>query len=1532
MFNVTPRYKIHEHFVKGHFKFYEFSSRTQGVYCGWAIGNNAVSKSENAAVNTDYDDADDDESEVQALLSGYETDRSRAVYGFSEDIDFIQKGLGGVEGMYIKMNGMNVTLTFPKSERNMDTHAFIERKDITLEKITAKTKSLLQDANYRPLKITINEDAEKYSVNFGYLKRVHKSTLLKYYSVKYDDTCTGKKHEKKLLTETSIGSVLPEYVLIMTGDTQHMHALKHKALSSAYVPVFLKDLNRLRCDIWKKAKDACDRLENMPKPPEPDNVLAFDTATQNLVEHLKYTTRQQTSFVSSQYSFICNGYQLTSDNSLAWTNIKTGRVGNIHSFDDATYIREIDDWDKCVQDAPPHEESIFLIIRNKAAGENNDTFDNNIHTEELQPKHLSLLAEYVDNERLVTFDKKPPGGAEGEVFDPSREYDMLRVVDVKWVTEGETQEAFNAINPAEANNKKILRAFEKMLKPKQQTGAQRTDWGRVARLLVVDWGRVLRLLIVQKANDQIKRTILYMKQHIVYKIRWSGYDRDCDSWISSASAPHRFARGKAAFSATDIFEKFWNNKLNLSVLQGELFYLKWFSKIDINGTGDALAKERILKALKNIGNYQNQLDYLDLSLLTLSRANQPIKNIEALFSERKRKEKWAYSGDIFTHLGIHVHNTLEYIEAMTNLETPDNLHSPEYDNVDRLSPADYKDKLTAKGTARSLNAIDDAKDRDVNNQEDKLLPVANMRCTNEIETAQAMVYNMKASIKAFLKKNPETYGDTYRVIATEYTAYYPLSLFKSTRPRDLKLPMNRLAKRYHFMSATPDAVLLTSKGKIIVVEYKDVMENTHSRAEWLDIPPQSSETTKRRCVKRILDANYTKQAFYEAFVFHAWTGIRPDYVMTVHTTRASPTDEKKSVLIVAVRCVKYDFKPTRFWNRCRFLTNVMTGPLGQGTTDTAYMDDLYYVPSMGALLESHISFKLKAPNLCAMLFGIQNVKHCKGLQPTSYLIKWIPKLALFNILLTMQDRVDNDTISNEEDVMFYHFSDDTSMFENKYSKYNDTVKELHTALNWTSCGWLDFLLNKSKYDATKLCLKFANLFDIENDKDVCKNSLYPHIMIIQPSRPDCKWADYVVPILGQSHLEKVKGHITRMGANKITINEFLWTYLNSKEGELQRTFNLPQRNSLRTTAPPLQLPTSASMYCIYGGTTGAGKHLQLNDAIKRGAGEIQSFILKWLQHYTLASANDHYAAHVWQALCLFREIQIHDGKYVPEYIFPREGGHEEKQRSGTRLVYKGEHKYYKRTTFTDETKRKDTFFQMIVRTLQRIINSRVEKAFVPTAYITSTLTVGDSSEEDEDTDEEDNQYSPHDWASYSETQRTKLFDAADSVRQVRSLGFRQHVPAKADDWYGDMENDDANFTLQTFTEFTSNDSSTRIQMKNASLDEAANLKQSTYTQKHKAVKCFLHESKRSAWSEEALDLAMSVRPETGQTPIQEAISDLRSHLEIALPMCIQLSGHAPYVSTNYDFNYRSQTNLYKAVNVRKSLAADFIKFESKFMK
>lgn len=1492
VFQLTDYHTLNAHLNDKRFE--AFPLHRPKIYYSWAISAKKISTGEDKSDDRDRDSDNDSDPE--------DNSPSITTIDFKTDICFVQRTSGQIKGMYLIIIGTTAKWVFSKEDDDSgQMFALLENIKIGTE------TNLLRNQKYHDIALQINKE----SINLGFVTLVHKTVFEECYELKYDKTCNRKKHRSQLITNADASKWLPEYIAVMTGDFQHAYALNHKSDSNAHVSIMLNDLNKTRLKIL-------DNFNTNVK--DYKDVGDLDEKTEALVKHLKKTTEQQRDFVSSQYSFIVNGDQLTTNDSLAWKNVRSGRVGNIHEFDDVEYVRDLK-WDACKQTPPEHEEAVTLTIRTRDEPyvAQADTFARNLKSEPIRPRELELMAMYVDDKNLCVFEQIPDN--DNDVDDGEEDYTMKTVLDARWLLYNDTQAEYDAADLRDADR---LTISEYVLK-EIRAAADRGEIGAAADL------------------DDAKRKLIHLKKHTMYKIRWKGYNSTYDSWISSANIlKHSFTRNKKSFSKSDIFDSFWNKRFNLSMLQGELFFKEMFSNADVSI--ETIQRRDLIKtALKHIGDYPIHEDYVEATLQNLKTHNLGILGNTDLFKSRQREEKWAKSGDLFVNLGMRVHNILEYDEVQKNVGTPQFLHAPNYDDV--LQGLDAGEQIKGTGTMRNFLAPGQNSNPKVT---EVLLSPENMNCSNETETAISMSYNMKIAIKNYLNKNKDTFGDNYRIIATEYSAYYPLSVFKSTRSKDMAEPKSPFAKAYNFLSATPDAVLLTSKGKVIIVEYKDVMENPISRKKWLQI--YNTNTQAQRCVKRILDSNYTKQAFYEAFIFHAWTGIRPDYVMTVHATRASPRHDKQNVLIGAVRCVEYNLDSTRFWNRCRFLTNIMSAPFGQGTTDTAYMDDAYYIPSVGALLESHVSLTVKNTNLCAMFFGIANKERCGSLQPTSYLIKWMPCLSLFDILLTEDDRRQNDIIPVEKGVLFYSF-DDQCIFTDKSDRYNATVEKSTRMLKWMSCGWLQYLKEMNEFDAETLNTDFFDLFEEENKKDVCTEAPFPYILCILQDCFDapstCFWAPYVIPILGKRQLEDVKSYICKY-KSKLTTKLYLSRYVNSKHGTVQRAIYLPQRNDLIETAPPLKLPLGAELYHIYGPTSDGSKHVELNDAIKQGAKKITKFVLDWLEHYTLTRQGNRYAAHVWQAMCYFREIRVIDGTFVPEYIFPSEGGELKGRGRSTKLVYKGASSYYKKATYDRDSARKCTFFQMAIRTLQRIINSRVQKAFIPTAYITSTLTVQQDEESDTEEDEEEEADSEDDeirrynskfWDSES---NCAILNAGDSVRQVRSIKFRENSHSRANAWYGypDLDEDeeeaswdsDSEFIQEEFTAFDNSENDARLWKRDVSLAETAEMKQSMHTQTHNFVKQFLHNSKRGSWSNEALHLAMDRRPETGKTPIEEAVIDLRTHLENCLPVCIDISKNASYVEGGHTFIDRSSVVKYKHSKVQKALAADFMKHESKFMK
>ena len=109
---------------------------------------------------------------------------------------------------------------------------------------------------------------------------------------------------------------------------------------------------------------------------------------------------------------------------------------------------------------------------------------------------------------------------------------------------------------------------------------------------------------------------------------------------------------------------------------------------------------------------------------------------------------------------------------------------------------------------------------------------------------------------------------------------------------------------------------------------------------------------------------------------------------------------------------------------------------------------------------------------------------------------------------------------------------------------------------------------------------------------------------------------------------------------------------------------------------------------------------------------------------------------------------------------------------------------------------------MATRTLQRVINSRVLKAFIPTAYISSVLSVADCRKEDvEEEFLDEKSTEPVNAELWRNCDEKTILCASDSIRQSRTVTFDDDDDEERndEDWYDSSSNDDDD--LEPFSNF-----------------------------------------------------------------------------------------------------------------------------------
>ena len=147
--------------------------------------------------------------------------------------------------------------------------------------------------------------------------------------------------------------------------------------------------------------------------------------------------------------------------------------------------------------------------------------------------------------------------------------------------------------------------------------------------------------------------------------------------------------------------------------------------------------------------------------------------------------------------------------------------------------------------------------------------------------------NCKAAVEEYLKRRfldaaTAKCQRRHQEPLHEMEVYYPYSLFES-RPVDhisahesgVYYADDGTEQHHRLLRVFIDAVKTvrtkdTNELKVVVIEYKCIMGNN---------------TSSKLVNKTVTDNRTRKQVLAGATLFHMCTGIRPDYVMTVHCTR-----------------------------------------------------------------------------------------------------------------------------------------------------------------------------------------------------------------------------------------------------------------------------------------------------------------------------------------------------------------------------------------------------------------------------------------------------------------------------------------------------------------------------------------------------------------------------------------------------------------------------------------------------------------------
>mgnify|MGYP007024804416 CR=1 FL=1 len=333
---------------------------------------------------------------------------------------------------------------------------------------------------------------------------------------------------------------------------------------------------------------------------------------------------------------------------------------------------------------------------------------------------------------------------------------------------------------------------------------------------------------------------------------------------------------------------------------------------------------------------------------------------------------------------------------------------------------------------------------------------------------------------------------------------------------------------------------------------------------------------------------------------------------------------------------------------------------------------------------------------------------------------------------------------------------------------------------------------------------------------------------------------------------------------------------------------VPKPGLLMATASPLVAPTGKHLYSDVAHADHDILRRRLYDEVWCAAKTLAQQVRVWLHEKVGVPLSGGrgvgedmaflvYGAHLWQTLLLFRELRLpalveltEEAKsrqrrfaskgLVPEYVFSEKTSvdNDDAVNGG----YPGAGAYVCADGVTSQG-----LDQMLVRTLHRILNLRVSRAFFATEFLTTEQTLAP----------------PVRRAAGSATINHRTSDAiaaARACRQLRASAKVGHAPLCAG---VALNSCDAVAMLRKPTNDDGSDKDAQTRLYDDEDDDV--------DARSRSLEAFLHASRRAEWSIDALRLALEGDGESQrERPVHEAAEDLRRHIEASLPVVLRLTG------------------------------------------
>lgn len=1107
--------------------------------------------------------------------------------------------------------------------------------------------------------------------------------------------------------------------------------------------------------------------------------------------------------------------------------------------------------------------------------------------------------------------------------------------------------------------------------------------------------------------------------HFYYRMSYEGHRATTSSWTNLVDVADPNDPGESAV------DEFWLRKYNMYQAQAEIAFCKWVLDSEdyrdahvtvqekLNGIRDELRRDMVLSALRNVSHYEFRGKYGDNSDSDSDDEHESDYDFIAKKVRTLRAKNDPHIGVLYTRVGEQAHALMEYSAVRATIQAGypcwyhpkfDRLvyHKNQRDNKPKQREvANALQRITRWANGEAIGGASLPVENGAYYNNDIFETTIDSQNSYNATTELDACIRFKNNIKRCMDAHIQSLGLTYEFVAIEYPVYNPFCLVADAEGQ---MPSK-------FVSTVIDAVIYTNDKKLIIVEYKDLLEpivlpppphkdqDEDDMSRYLFDPRLQREndteytSRRRRIVNRILHSDPQKQVLTCAFLFHMQTGIKPDYILTVHATRAGgpargirrrrlvPADENNQAkyddltdnlqghrLIGAIRQSPYELDATQFPARACMVSRLLMLPGKDKTTKAnltvAYMDNHYFIPDLNALVRSNRRYgqpygSSKTQSLYDTLpfFHYNRVRDdAKDAREYARLNRWYPLLEIFHLLELFysagHDENSDDRVRYKDFMFCSYTSSDTkkrglipqyAYLENQSKRKDKPSRKKKTRRDADSenedgdgtsgqndrgahpmLPYIDRinLLSTLWLTGVRRVLESSDDVELTFEETVDRlagvtnaDGISDFIPFLPITAMSTKQFTSHVPKLPE--LSKAENDTIEMRARYIIARIPIETgrgNIKSMEEAIPHLWQTQRMKSISidtakyhiprvATAPPIERPSAIAQFNLWDPDCDATENeklrIVLNHNVHKHAEHVATFIENWLRrHVDIKSQSkaevSKYCSHVWQAMLLFHELRapadvqlsghaLQEGRsfdvtrpgLVPHYVFSEEGG-------GRRGAYRNSESYFKAH---DSAQWHKHFVTMSIRTIHRIINSRILRACVPTEYTTTSETVR---------------------VSRAKNSTIDAMHASLACRQMRTQSASLPTEAlrrAALQWDNTRETRQFQRTPYMDGEICGAVGINTRQARALFIPEAVEHRQ--------AMQTFLHTSNRKAWHTQLLELASPLQ-------VELAARDLQQHIATAMPSLCEVSPDA-------------KPSSYKTRKNRVSVAAQYMKAESQHM-